>query len=76
MSTVETALKSLVDTLLRKQDVDDVYRDRARDLIAAIPGATVPTFGSVQQVADGGAFVECTVFVPDVGSRSHEEPRA
>ena len=41
----------------------DAYRAEARKIYGR-DGLTIPSFGGVQVMAEGGAFVEATVWVP------------
>lgn len=46
-------------------DIDRAWREAARVLYGR-EGLTVPTHGAVHPMADGGAFVEATVWVPSL----------
>jgi hypothetical protein len=51
-------------------DTHDLYRERARRILSVLPGASVDTHAHTKIMRDGGAYVECVLWVP--GNSSHE----
>ena len=59
--------RDLGDDLL---DEYEAYRERARRILSVLPGASVDTHAHTKIMRDGGAYVECVLWVP--GNSSHE----
>lgn len=56
---------------------DDDYRAAARQLMASVKQQIgVGIHAHVQRLADGGAFVEATIFVPEDAMKENGKQRA